>query len=132
MPTPREHLAAAAIGTQIVVLAGRTSDTFTLTTNEIYDAATDSWRRGADVPTGRSGIAAIALDGKAYLFGGEQFDRGGSTFAETKRYNLATDSWQRLPDMPTARHGLGAAVVDGLIYVIAGGPQAGLRLQRPQ
>ena len=47
MPAPREHIAAAAVGTDIVVLGGRNGQTSTMTTNEIYDAATGVWRQGA-------------------------------------------------------------------------------------
>ena len=87
--------------------------------------STDTWRTGTDVPTGRSGVAAVSLGRFVYLFGGEQFTVQTGTFDEAERYDPAANSWARLPNMPTARHGLGAAVVDGLIYVISGGPTAG-------
>lgn len=125
MPTPRDHHGAAVVGDEIVVLAGRDDVTELLTVNEIYSAASDTWRSSADVPTGRSGVAAVEREGRVYLFGGEQFEPRG-TFDEAERYDPATDSWEALPPMPTARHGLGAAVVDGAIHVIAGGPQRGL------
>jgi N-acetylneuraminic acid mutarotase len=105
-----------------MVLAGRDADTFTLTTNEIYSAPTDKWRTGAPVPTGRSGVAAVALDGMVYLVGGEA---PTGTFDEAERYDPLTDAWATLPAMPTARHGLGAAAVGGMIYVVSGGPQPG-------
>ena len=48
----------------------RPGTTATLTDTEIYDVAGDAWQRGADVPTGRSGVAAVALDGSVTLSGG--------------------------------------------------------------
>jgi N-acetylneuraminic acid mutarotase len=113
------------VGTAIIVLGGRNGRTSTMTTNEIYDTATGQWRQGADVPTGRSGVAAVSLGGYVYFFGGEQFDRGQSTFDEAERYDPTADQWARLPDMPTPRHGLAAAAIGGQIYVVSGGPEAG-------
>jgi hypothetical protein len=77
------------------------------------------------VPTGRSGVAAVALGGWVYLFGGESFDPVRRTFAEAERYHPGEDRWEAMPPMPTARHGLGAAAVGDAIHVVAGGPEAG-------
>jgi len=77
------------------------------------------------VPTGRSGVAAIELEGSIYLFGGES-DNPSATFNNVERYNPETDRWEELPPMPTARHGLGAGVLAGSIHVVSGGPQAGM------
>jgi N-acetylneuraminic acid mutarotase len=87
--------------------------------------ATGTWRKGSDVPTGRSGVAAIELDGLIYLFGGETFSPP-TTFNNVERYDPRANSWVELPPMPTARHGLGAGVIGGSIHVVSGGPQAGL------
>jgi N-acetylneuraminic acid mutarotase len=118
-------LAAAVIGDEIIVLAGRNAVSAVLTATEIYSPTTDRWREGAPVPTGRSGVAAAALDARVYLFGGERF-QPRATFDSAERYDPATDRWEVLPPMPNARHGLGAAALHGRIHVIAGGPQAGL------
>ena len=59
LPTARNHLAAAVVGDAIVTLGGRNDDTYLLPLNEIYDLTTDTWRTGASVPTGRSGVAAV-------------------------------------------------------------------------
>ena len=125
MPTPRNHLAAAALDGRIHAVLGRADGDFTFATHEIYDPETDVWEKGPPVPTGRSGVAAVAHDGYLYTFGGEDFANDGRTFDEAERFDPAANEWQSLPPMPTARHGLGAASHDTGIYVISGGPQAG-------
>ncbi|MEE9220542.1 MAG: kelch repeat-containing protein, partial [candidate division NC10 bacterium] len=74
------------------------------------------------MPTARGGIAAAAVDGQIYVFGGESPDQ---TFDNTETYDPETDRWFKLDPMPTARHGLAAAPWDGRIYVIGGGPEPG-------
>jgi N-acetylneuraminic acid mutarotase len=125
MSVPRDHLAAAAVGTEIFAIGGRSNVDFgqNLDANEEYDPQTDAWTERAALPTARSGIAAAALGGLIYVFGGEGSD---GTFDENEAYDPATDTWETLEPMPTARHGLGAAVVGDTIYVIGGGETPGL------
>jgi hypothetical protein len=125
LPTPRNHLGAAALDGRIHVVAGRVGNDFTLTPHEVYDPATDVWSEAPAVPTGRSGIAVVALDGRLYVFGGERVGLFQKTFDEAERYDPLTRTWQVLPPMPTARHGLGAAALGGRIHVLSGGPQPG-------
>jgi N-acetylneuraminic acid mutarotase len=70
----------------------------------------------------RSGIAAAALGGKFFVFGGES---NSGTHNQTESYDPANNSWKSWALMPTARHGLGAAIVGNSIYVISGGPKPG-------
>jgi N-acetylneuraminic acid mutarotase len=125
MPTPRNHLGAAAMHGRIHAVVGRADGDFELTTHEVYDPATDSWRTGPAVPTGRSGVAVLAHDGFVYVFGGETFTEPQRTFADAERYDPRAQRWERLPPMPTARHGLGATPLGTSIYVISGGPEPG-------
>ncbi len=126
MPTPRNHLGAAALGGRIHAVLGRVGRNFTMATHEVYDPATDSWSTGPAVPTGRSGVAVLEHGGEMYAFGGERFgDDGGRTFEDAERFDPRSGRWDRLPPMPTARHGLGAAAIGGSIYVISGGPSPG-------
>jgi N-acetylneuraminic acid mutarotase len=125
MPTPRNHLGAAAVGGRIHAVLGRADGDFEMTTHEIYDATTDAWTTGPTVPTGRSGVAVLELDGYVYAFGGETFNEPRRTFREAERFDPRTGQWDALPPMPTARHGLGAAAFGSDIYVISGGPGPG-------
>jgi hypothetical protein len=125
MPTPRNHLGAAAVDGRIHAVVGRADGNFTMTTHEIYDPATDSWRSAPAVPTGRSGVAVISHGGHVYVFGGETFGDNARTFRDAERFDPASGRWETLPAMPSARHGLGAAAYGQGIYVISGGPQPG-------
>jgi N-acetylneuraminic acid mutarotase len=93
-----------------------------LSVTEVYDPASDQWKRGPDLPTARSGITAAVAGGKIYVFGGEGAD---GTFRENEAYDPARDSWQTMALMPSGRHGLGSAVVQGRIHVLSGGPTPG-------
>ncbi len=131
--TPRDHLAAAstvecagdlcAVG--LYAIGGRRNVDFArnVDANEQYDPTSKAWAVRAPLPMARSGIAAAALGGRIYVFGGEA---SSGTFDENDAYDRHTDTWQTLEPMPTARHGLGAAVVGDTIYVIGGGPTPGL------
>ncbi|CAN5623418.1 kelch repeat-containing protein [soil metagenome] len=123
MPTPRNHLGAAAFYGRIHAVAGRANGNMEMTVHEIYDPATNSWSAGPAVPTGRSGIAVLAHDGFMYVFGGERFGDDPKTFDEAERFDPRGSRWESLPPMPTARHGLGAAAIGTSIYVVSGGPQ---------
>lgn len=123
MPTPRNHIGAAAVNGRIHVVLGRADGDYTLATHEIYDPATDSWSEGPPVPTGRSGVAVLEHGGLLYAFGGERLDQPNErTFDDAERFDPGTGTWERLPPMPTARHGLGAAAIGNAIYVLSGGP----------
>jgi N-acetylneuraminic acid mutarotase len=74
------------------------------------------------MPTARGGIAAVALGGRLFVFGGEE---SAGTFAQTEAFDPPTNRWTAMAAMPTARHGLGAAVVAGKIYIIGGGVRPG-------
>ncbi len=113
-----------AIAGKLYVAAGRTTQRGFRNLNvlEIYDPATDTWRREAPAPTARSGVAMAAWNGVLYLFGGEAPDR---IFDQTEAYNPATDAWTTPAPMPTGRHGMGAAVLAGAIFVVGGGPEPG-------
>lgn len=126
LPTPRNHLGAAALNGRIHAVLGRSDGNFTMTTHEVYDPATDSWSAAPAVPTGRSGVAVLAHRGYVYAFGGEEMGPAAErTFDDAERFDPRANRWERLPPMPTARHGLGAAAIDGSIYVVSGGPRPG-------
>jgi N-acetylneuraminic acid mutarotase len=123
MTVPRNHLTAGVIGNKLYAVGGRNDTSMTLTVAEVYDPLTKVWSQAADLPTGRSGIAAAVLHDKLYVFGGESSQK---TFDEAEVFDPLTDKWQSLEPMPASRHGLGAVTRGNSIYLFLGGPQPGL------
>lgn len=122
MPTPREHLAGAAMDSLIYVVGGRDFSRGGNTNKlEAYSSATDKWYTLSNMPTARGGLAAAALNGKLYVFGGEF----PGVFSEAEEYDPATNTWRQLAPMPSPRHGMGAAAVADTIFIIGGAPVAG-------
>lgn len=124
LPTPREHLTAAAVAGEIHVIGGRWSGRGNLATVESYDPTANSWSTRADMPTARGGLTAAVLDGRIHVTGGEDLG-SGETFRAHEVYDPATGRWSARPPLPTARHGLASGVIDGRWYVVGGGEGAG-------
>src|ERR687897_1704641 len=77
------------------------------------------WTRAAPMPTARSELAAVALDGRIYLAGG--IAQWGTT-AAFEAYDPATDRWEELPPLTEAVHHLAAAATTDRIYITGGYP----------
>jgi len=123
-PTPREHLAAAGLGTRVYALAGRKAGIDTnLGVFEAYDTRTRKWQALRPIPSPRGGTGAAAVPGRIVSVGGEQ---PAGTIRSVYAYELATRRWRRFADLPTPRHGLGVVARAGRVYVIGGGPEPGL------
>jgi N-acetylneuraminic acid mutarotase len=76
------------------------------------------WTTKANMPTGRSGLAAAGVGGKLYAVGGAT---SGTTFTnKLEVYDPLTDSWTTGADMPIAQYGAAAATINGQLYVIGG------------
>jgi Kelch motif len=123
-PRPREHLGAAALGSFVYAVAGRTAGFDTnLDVVEAYDPASNRWRAIPRVPGRRGGTAAAAVSGHLVSAGGEEQP---GTIRTVFAYNPGTRRWTRLPNLPRPRHGLGLVGFRGRAYALAGGPQPGL------
>ncbi|HTP07529.1 MAG TPA: kelch repeat-containing protein, partial [Anaerolineae bacterium] len=88
----------------------------------VFDPATNSWKRLADLPQALGGVTLATANGKLYAFGG--FDQRGynqGNVATTYEYNPAKNTWRARATMPTlARSLAGAASLNGKIYVVGG------------
>lgn len=122
--TPREHLAATALGGLVYAVAGRRAGYDTnLALVEALDPATRRWRKVPPVPSARGGTGAAAIAGRIVSVGGEA---PSGTIGDVWAYSVRTRRWSRLPDLPTPRHGLGVVALGGRLWAIAGGPRPGL------
>jgi non-specific serine/threonine protein kinase len=123
-PTPREHLAATALGGNVYAIGGRRAGYDTnLAVVQAYDPRTARWRQLPDLPDARGGTGAAAIAGRVVSVGGESPQ---GTERAVWALRPGTRSWARLPDLPTPRHGLGVVAAGGRVWVVAGGPEPGL------
>jgi N-acetylneuraminic acid mutarotase len=127
MPTPRNHLTAGAVGQTFYAIGGRSGGIESATNAiEAYDPATQTWTAKAPMPTARSGLAGVVVNGCLYVFGGEgNRAHPKGVFAQAEVYNPQMNTWHALPPMPTPRHGIGAAAIGSRIYIPSGGPVQG-------
>lgn len=122
LPTPRDHLAVAAVGDTVVAANGRMQSFASNTERvEVWNTSRDAWERGADAPTARGGLDGTAWNGSLVVAGGEE---SGGTFDEVEAYDPG-GNWSRLPPMPTARHGLCVARMADGVHTVTGGLEPG-------
>jgi len=117
MPTGRHRFAAAVVGSLIVAAGGDTAAGITGSV-EVYDAATNTWRLGADKPTPVSNVAAVAVGGRVYVPGGLQPDGTATSVLEV--YDPKDDSWSTGPSLPMPLCAYGLATDGESIYLLGG------------
>jgi len=127
LPMARGASAAAEVDGQIVVVGGirYVADGGLVRATAIYDPATDTWRRGAPIPTPRDHLTAQAVGGILYAIGGRPMDPDRN-LSVVEAYDVKTDRWDAEASMPTRRGGIGSAVLDGKIHVLGGESRAGV------
>ena len=120
MPTAREHLAGALLGTRIIAVGGRAGGQLR-DACEAYDPITGRWSVLPPLPTPRGGNGAAVLDGKLLVVGGES----SRNYPETEEYDPATNRWRRIADMAVAMHGIYPSVIGDEMLVAGGGLRPG-------
>jgi N-acetylneuraminic acid mutarotase len=123
MLLPRRDFATAYLDGRIYVIGGGDMTAGMIPappTNivEIYDPETDSWSFATPMLRAVTNHAAVALNGKIYVIGGEEEFLPMSDAVQ--EYDPATQLWTLRSSMPTAREALAAAAFDGKIYAIGG------------
>jgi len=126
MPTGRGGLSTSVVDGKIYAIGGGNDaggNIVLFSTVEVYEPTTDTWKKKADMPTGRDYLGTSVVNGKIYAVGG--FGGPNLAFLTTAEvYDIATDTWKALTDMPTAKTTTTSAV-GGQIYAIGGGSWAG-------
>jgi N-acetylneuraminic acid mutarotase len=132
MPTPRNHHGIVEVDGKLYAIGGRVGSCFSggwssnVWMNEEYDIATNTWRTRAPMPTARSGIGVVAVNGQIHVLGGEGWvDDFGGVFRAHEVFDPKSNTWSRAARMITPRHGFAAAGVGPLIYAVSGVNNAG-------
>jgi N-acetylneuraminic acid mutarotase len=138
LPTKRGSPVAASVNGKVYVIGGASvhpgsKETAihpqrphrSVSANEMYDPATNTWHSRSPMPTARNHAAIGVVNGKIYILGG----RIGAAFMTTpatsvdivEEYDPTTDQWGPLKrSMPTARSAAGWGTYGGRIYVVGG------------
>lgn len=144
LPVPRFEAYAATWGTHIYFLGGITGQLADISTTEpsrrvdVYDAATDTWTAGPDLPADgpKHHLAVTVMTDGIYVLGG--FDgilgqRPSEPFVPVARaYALRVPkdgvltTWVPLAPPPLARGAATAQAIDGKIYVTGGATTEGV------
>jgi hypothetical protein len=107
MPTARASAGIGVVDGKIYAIGG--GNEHSVSVNEMYDPATDTWTEKAPMPQAVGG-PTVTCQNKIYCFG------TGFTIV----YDPATDSWANKTAMPTSRWALSASVVNDKIYLLGG------------
>ena len=107
-------LALVAIGYQLTRNNGPVA---TLSPTSPAATPIEQWHALADLPTPRSGLAAVGYENYVYAIAGETAN--GPTGA-VERYDPKTDTWSTLAAKPLPVADASAAVIGGQIYVPGG------------
>ena len=100
---------------------------------EVYDPATDTWAKRADMPTRRRAVKAAVIRDTLYAIGGSGWPpagNGGPFLGTIEVYEPRINRWTKRPDMPNPRTVFSTVVVGDKIYLI-GGLRAGDRHPAP-
>ena len=90
---------------------------------EVYDPATDTWAKRADMPTRRRAVQAAVIRDTLYAMGGSGWPPagGGGPFLGTiEVYEPRINRWTKRADMPNPRTVFSTVVVADKIYLTSG------------
>lgn len=124
MPTARAGAGIAVVDNKIHVIGGRNGTVpfsgTPLSAHEVYDPVANTWASRAPLPTPRSGVAAVELNGLIYVMGGWKLVAGAPVLQNiVEVYDPLTNSWSSAAPMPTARAYFGAAAKH-VIFAVGG------------
>ena len=109
---------------RIYVFGGYPSTRKTVTTFQIYDIKTNTWRLGPPLPELNNHGMSVAVDGILYLIGG-QTDEQRAYVDSVFAFNPKTETWTAKARMPTKRSAGWAIAHEGKVYVAGGRPPHG-------
>lgn len=141
IPTPMNHVNAAAVDDKIYLLGGLSTgaDWVAAASSAVYHPTNDSWTPIAPQPnttTIRGSCAVGVLNGTIYLAGGMTYihTTAPGTPQDAVRavssYDTLTNTWNvNYPPLPAPRQHVGSAVIGTRFYVI-GGREFGIEERR--
>ena len=118
---PRDHSQLVAFQGELWMIGGR-GTTRTANNISIYDPASETWRRGPSLVTGRAGFAAAANATMIVVAGGEVLTTNPTrALASVEAIAAGSSRWSEIAPLPVPQHGQGAGVIDGNVLYVLGG-----------
>jgi N-acetylneuraminic acid mutarotase len=117
MPNPRNHLGGIAVNGKVYAIGGQhdhEEGAGNQVETDVYDPATDTWTRVANLPTPRGHIAVVEIGGRILVMG------NGPATSEVTLYDPVANVWQKLPSLPARRASAVAGVLNGAVIVTTG------------
>jgi|GEM_PF-492148 len=127
LPLGRNHLGSVVLGGQIYVIGGQfghNEGTTAQSRVDVFNPASKSWSRAADLPVGRSHIEAsvLVVDGRILVLGGSTNDgAAGKASTDVYAYDPATDVWLRMAPLLGGRKSPVAGFINDRLLVAGGG-----------
>ena len=123
-PIGRAEALHAVVGGKLYVFAGFSGNAGPVARSDVYDPATNTWTRIADMPR-RLTHAGTAVDGRDVYFAGGYIGTGtGYTqqfgTKEVWRYNVDANAYTRMPDLPVALASGGLVLVGRNLHHFGG------------
>jgi len=118
LPTALNHAMAATLDDRVVVMGGwvpRGSDISAVSSNRVYELHGDRWGELPSMRAPRVAGAAVTVDGRIVVVGGQADDRlvSGTEVFDGKQ-------WRPGADIPTPREHLAAATDGRYLYAVGG------------
>ena len=126
LPNPRADHTSCIVDSNLYLIGGVEligGQWMTVPYVDIFNTTTGQWTSGTSMPTHRTTLDCVLINGKIYVIGGLQIIGGVIDYNGLKTlevYDLSSETWTQLADMPTKRWGLSAVAFDGEIYVFGG------------
>jgi N-acetylneuraminic acid mutarotase len=119
------HLALSGFIFTLVLFFVFDNEVYPLTNNKAINVNFNSsyWEIGQNMSSARNELAAVLLDNKIYVIGGENIAAGGSQKDTLDVYDTVKGKWiedNNIAQMPASLDHTAAATYDGKIYVVGG------------
>lgn len=121
VPMARYEASGAVIGGKIYVFGGfHQRDIRAMARVDVYDRATNTWTRKADMPSATTHRNPVPLGDTVWFAGGFVGDDPGPPTGEVWKYHVLTDRWLGGPALPAPRAGGALIHVNGTLHYIGG------------
>lgn len=120
-PITRAEAARGVVNGKVYVFGGYyNADIQATKRTDVYDPATNTWRRLADMPVAITHQGMVVEGTTVWLVGGYVGNHPGPGTKQVWKYDTLKNTWSRGPDLPESRGAGAAAIVGRRVYFFGG------------